>query len=248
MHRTRRARLRAAAAVLTGVACVTALTGCAGTSAGASAPAASAGASGPAFHGEQPPGTIARPAFALRDTAGNPYSFAERTRGRPTLLYFGYTSCPDECPTAVAGIAAALRAAPASVREQVQVVFVGTDAARDDARTVRRFLDQWSVDFTGLIGSQADVDAAQRAAGLEPAAKGGQVETVPGRSDEHVHRPGTPPHQHFGPLDYGVAHADVIFAYGTQDRLSVLYPGAVRPRDLAADLPLLDPHHTGDPT
>ena len=51
------------------------------------------------------------------DTEGERYDFAERTGGRPTLLYFGYTSCPDECPTAMADIAGALRGAePAGSR------------------------------------------------------------------------------------------------------------------------------------
>lgn len=46
-------------------------------------------------------------------------------------------------------------------------------------------------------------------------------------------------HQHFGPLGYGVGHANVIFAYSTDDELPVVYPGGVRPSDIAADLPQL---------
>ena len=61
----------------------------------------------------------------------------------------------------------------------------------------------------------------------------------PGRPDEHVHAEGTAPHTHDGPLGYGVGHADVIFAYDTEDRMPVTYPGGTRPSDLAADLPLL---------
>src|SRR5215475_16013449 len=72
-----------------------------------------------------------RPTFTLRDTEGRPFDFAARTRGRPTFLYFGYTHCPDICPTAMADVAAALRGVSASVRRTVQVVFVTTDPARD---------------------------------------------------------------------------------------------------------------------
>jgi protein SCO1/2 len=181
----------------------------------------------------------------LRTTSGERYDFAERTGGRPTLLYFGYTDCPDECPTAMADVAAALRSAPEDLREQVQVVFVTTDPARDDPPRLRQWLDQFSQDYVGLVGTQAEVDAAQKAVGIQPAKKGGQVPTLPGRPNEHEHKEGTAPHSHGGPLGYGVGHANVIFGFDTSDRLPVLYPGGVRPSDIAADLPLLA---QGDPS
>ena len=53
-----------------------------------------------------------RPTFTLTDTAGKPYDFATGTRGQPTLLFFGYTHCPDVCPTTMADTAAALRGTP----------------------------------------------------------------------------------------------------------------------------------------
>ena len=45
-----------------------------------------------------------RPAFTLTDTTGRPFSFGTATAGRPTFLYFGYTHCPDVCPTTMADI------------------------------------------------------------------------------------------------------------------------------------------------
>lgn len=211
------------------------LTGCAGSSGTAAAPSASAAA----FHGVEPEPVPSRPSFVLRTTAGERYDFAERTGGRPTLLYFGYTSCPDECPTAMADIAAALRSTPAELRDSVEVVFVTTDPERDSPAVLRRWLDRFSEDYVGLVGTQAEIDAAQQAVGVQPAKKGGAVPTLPGRPNEHEHKPGTAPHSHDGPLGYGVGHANVIFAFDTRDRLPVLYPGGVRPSDIAADLPLL---------
>jgi protein SCO1/2 len=222
-------------AALVPVCLVLALAGCAGSSGSSAAPAASAAA----FHGVEPEPVPSRPSFVLRTTAGERYDFGERTAGRPTLLYFGYTNCPDECPTAMADISAALRTTPADLREQVEVVFVTTDPDRDSPQVLRRWLDQFSEDYVGLVGTQAEVDAAQTAVGVQPAAKGGPVPTLPGRPNEHVHKPGTAPHSHEGPLGYGVGHANVIFAFDTRDRLPVLYPGGVRPADIAADLPLL---------
>ncbi len=213
---------------------VLALSGCAAPTTTAAVPTASYG-----WHGIEPQPVPERPSFVLRDTAGNRFDFREQTAGQPTLLYFGYTNCPDECPTAMADIAAALRTTPADVRDRVRVVLVTTDPDRDTGPVVRQWLDQFSQDFTGLVGTQAEVDAAQQAAGLQPAERGGPVETLPGRPDEHVHKQGTAPHQHFGPLGYGVGHADVIFGYSSDDRLPVVYPGGVRPSDIAADLPQL---------
>ncbi|MCW2681242.1 MAG: putative Sco1/SenC family protein [Frankiales bacterium] len=229
---------RAAAAL--GLAVGLLLTGCAGTAAPEAAPAAE-------FHGVEPEPVPARPSFVLRTTAGERYDFAERTGGRPTLLYFGYTNCPDECPTAMADIAAALRSTPAELRDEVEVVFVTTDPARDTPPILREWLDKFSQEYVGLVGTQAEVDAAQVATGIAAAKKGGAVETLPGRPNEHVHKPGTAPHTHDRPLGYGVGHANVIFGFDTRDRLPVLYPGGVRPSDIAADLPLLA-QTQGDPS
>jgi protein SCO1/2 len=214
------------------------LTGCTGGAPSAPSSAAAPSAS-PAFHGVEPKPVPGRPSFVLRTTGGERYDFAERTAGRPTLLYFGYTSCPDECPTAMADIAAALRSTPAELRDEVEVVFVTTDPDRDSPQILQEWLEQFSPGFVGLVGTQAEVDAAQVATGIAPAEKGDQVETLPGRPNEHPHREGTAPHTHDRPLGYGVGHADVIFAFDTRDRLPVRYPGGVRPADLAADLPLL---------
>lgn len=212
------------------------LTGC-GSGDGASTPRAKA--TPVAWHGVEPSQVVTRPSFVLTDTEGAPYDFRARTAGRPTLVYFGYTNCPDLCPTALADIAAALRKAPTTVRNDVVVVFVTTDPARDSAPVLRRFLDQFSAGFVGLRGTQAEVDAAQEAAGVTPAQPEGPAPTLPGRPDQHVHREGTAPHEHFGPLGYAVAHSAVIFAYDADDRLPVVYPGGVTPADIAADLPAL---------
>src|SRR5207248_11568888 len=62
-----------------------------------------------------------RPSFTLTDTSGRPFSFATRTRGSLTYLYFGYTHCPDACPTTMSDLAAALRRQPQRIRRRVDV-------------------------------------------------------------------------------------------------------------------------------
>jgi protein SCO1 len=227
-----RPRRRAAAVLVTAAALV--LTGCAGTSSEARPLAA-----GAAWHGIEPQPVPERPDFVLRDTDDEVYDFRAETAGRPTYVYFGYTDCPDECPTAMADIAAALRRTDPEVRNRVQVVFVTTDPERDDGPRLRTWLDRFGEGIVGLHGTQEEVDDAQRAVGIAPATRGGEVPTLPGRPDEHEHKPGTAPHTHDRPLGYAVDHTNVIFAYDADDRLPVLYPAGVTAADLAADLPQL---------
>ncbi|MCW2779422.1 MAG: putative Sco1/SenC family protein [Frankiales bacterium] len=210
------------------------LSGCAGT---AAKPATAVAAA--AYHGVEPQPVPQRPSFTLTDLSGRRYDFLARTKGTPTLVYFGYTHCPDECPTAMADIATALRQTKASLRDRVQVLFVTTDPKRDTPGVLRDWLARYSTRIVGLTGTQAEVDAAQTAMGVPPAKRDGVVPTLPGKPNEHVHAPGTAPHTHSGPLGYAVAHANVIFAYDAADRLPVVYPGGVTPADIAADLPVL---------
>ena len=223
--------MRRTAAVL---ALVLLTAGCAGKSSAPTPVAEKA-----SYHGVEPLPVPPRPEFVLTDTDGKRFDFGAETKGRPTYVYFGYTHCPDECPTAMADIAAALRKVKPDLREKVKVVFVTTDAKRDTGPVLRQFLDQWSTSYIGLTGTQAELDAAARASGVAPGAVGPDPETVPGHPDEHVEKPGTAPHKHFGPLGYSVAHSAVIYAYDASDRLPVVYPGGVTPSDIAADLPVL---------
>jgi protein SCO1/2 len=224
--------------VVVALAVAVALTGCSATTAVSGPQAAGTGTRLP-WHGPEPLEPTAKPSFRLTDTSGAPYDFAARTAGRPTLLYFGYTNCPDECPTAMADIAAALRTSPQAVREQVAVVLVTTDPERDSGPVLRRFLDQFSTEFIGLRGTKAEVEAAQRAADVAVSEQQGPLPTLPGQPDTHEHKPGTAAHEHFGPLGYGVAHNSTILAYDRAGMLAVAYPEGVYPSDLAADLPLL---------
>lgn len=187
------------------------------------------------LHGPSPDSPTSRPSFVLRDTGGASYDFAAQTRGRPTLLYFGYTHCPDECPTAMADVAAALRSTDRTVRAGVRVVFVTTDPARDTPPVLRRWLDRFGPGTVGLTGTQAQVDAAQRAVGVEPGRREGVVAGPSGTPDPHPAGTGAS-----GGAGYAVTHENVIFGYDRADRLPVLYPGGVTPADIATDLPLLD--------
>jgi protein SCO1/2 len=101
------------------------------------------------------------PALRLTDQDGHPFDLAS-LRGQPVLVYFGYTHCPDICPTTLADIRAALRL----VDVPVGVVFVTVDPARDDAAAMKQYVDYYASGFTGLTGTEAEIAAAADAWGV----------------------------------------------------------------------------------
>jgi protein SCO1 len=159
---------------------------------------------------------LPKPQFTLTDTSGAPFDFSSATQGYVTLLFFGYTHCPDECPLHMANIARSLQQVPPEVAGQIKVVFVTTDPARDSAAVLRAWLDHFDRQFIGLIGSEAAIEAAQRAARVPPATK-----VV--RTDK----------------DYQVGHASFVLAYTKDNLAHLIYPGGVAPVDWAHDLPRL---------
>ena len=159
---------------------------------------------------------LPKPQFTLPDTSGAPFDFRVETDGYVTLLFFGYTHCPHECPLHMATLAMSLKQIPPDVRSQIRVVFVTADPARDTSTVLRAWLDQFDKRFIGLTGDGAMVKAAQRAAQVPAASK----VTLADRS-------------------YGVDHASLVLAYTKDDLAHVIYPGGVTPTDWAHDLPLL---------
>jgi protein SCO1/2 len=212
-----------------------ALSGCASGHASAAHPSPTPAS----YHGVEPTPPPPRPEFVLTDLNGKAFDFQAETKGRPTFVYFGYTHCPDACPTAMADLAVALRKVSPQLRSLVKIIFVTTDPQRDTAPVMRQWLGQFDAPIIGLTGTPAQLALAQQASGVAPAAPDGVTPTIAGHPDEHVHQPGTAPHKHFGPLGYAVSHSAVIFAYDAADRLPVVYPGGVTPSDIAADIPLL---------
>lgn len=111
------------------------------------------------------------PATELTDTNGKPFSLADSTHKRLTLVFFGYTHCPDECPTTMATLASAMLQLDDSDRQNVQVVFVTTDPARDTGPVIRHWLDHFSDSFVGVTGPLATIKKVGTEVGV-PIAKG----------------------------------------------------------------------------
>ncbi len=110
--------------------------------------------------------TVAQPTTHLTDTNGSPFDVRSATAGKLTFVFFGYTQCPDVCPTTLADIAAALNQQTPAVRAGTTVVFVTTDPDHDSPQTIRRWLNQFDVSFVGLTGSWTDIAGYATALGL----------------------------------------------------------------------------------
>jgi protein SCO1 len=132
------------------------LAGCGGSSAGEDAEFA---------------GTVLDPPFEvdgqpLTDTSGAPYSLADDTDKPLTLVFFGYTHCPDICGLVMSNLTTGLTQLDAEDREQVEVVFVTTDPARDDPTVLRDYLDQYAEGYVGLTGPLDTIAAVGKPLGI----------------------------------------------------------------------------------
>ena len=103
---------------------------------------------------------------SFRSTAGGRTDLASLQSGRLLLLYFGYTHCPDVCPTTMADLAGALRSLPPADQDLVQVVFVTSDPTRDTPAVMRAWLANFdgglARPFVGLTASSREIDAVAR--------------------------------------------------------------------------------------
>ena len=92
------------------------------------------------------------PPTPLTDTDGASYSLADDTDKRLTLVFFGYTHCPDVYQVVLSTLASAMTRLDEADHEQVDVVFVTTDPERDTEKVLRNYLDRFDPTFIGLTG------------------------------------------------------------------------------------------------
>lgn len=107
-----------------------------------------------------------KPDLVLTDTTGKPWNLREQTKGKPTLIYFGYTNCPDVCPLTMSNIAVAKKALPQAEQDDLRVVFVTTDPERDTPASLGAWLKAQDPAFIGLTGDFATIQAAARSLGI----------------------------------------------------------------------------------
>jgi protein SCO1/2 len=107
-------------------------------------------------------------AFSLVDQDGRPVTDSD-FKGKYRLVYFGYTFCPDVCPTDVAYIAKGLKGFEASQpgrAARVQPIFITVDPERDDPAALKAFVSAFHPRLIGLTGTPAQIDAARKTYGI----------------------------------------------------------------------------------
>ncbi|MGW3118035.1 SCO family protein [Streptomyces sp. NPDC001107] len=107
-----------------------------------------------------------KPDLVLTDTHGKKYDFRKETAGRPTLIYFGYTHCPDICPLTMNNLAVAKKQLPKAEQDKLRVVFVTTDPQRDTPAELGKWLKGIDPQFVGLSGDFATIQAGARTLGI----------------------------------------------------------------------------------
>lgn len=131
--------------------------------AGLSAAASSSGAvaKGPKFFHADVTGSSLKPELGLADASGSVRTLADY-RGKTLLVFFGFTQCPDVCPTTLQEAAEALKLLPAERADQVQVAFVTLDPVRDQPAMLEAYVKAFHPSFIALRGSEEDTRRAAK--------------------------------------------------------------------------------------
>jgi protein SCO1 len=149
--------------------------------------------------------------FELRDTQGKTVSSTD-LRGLWVLAFFGYTSCPDICPTTLFDIAQALaHLGPLAAR--VQPLFISVDPQRDTPKKLREYVNDFDERILPLTGTAEQLDRAARSFGVA-------FFKVPGAS----------------PNDYTIAHGAIITLIGPEGGLVTRFSTNVSADQIASKL------------
>ncbi|WP_067486032.1 SCO family protein [Actinomadura hibisca] len=162
------------------------------------------------------PASYKIPDVRLTDGDGRPYDLAGRAEGKVTLLFFGYTHCPDICPTTMADAAGAMTLLSPAERDRVRVVFVTADPRRDTPKVLKDFLGRFDRSFVGLTGPMKTIQRA---------AADAKVSITP------------PPADAKG--NYPVSHGSNVMTYGPDGAGRLMFPYQFGSAAMANDLKAL---------
>ncbi len=170
----------------------------------------------PDFQGSAVENAPVAPELRLVNGAtGTPFVLREQ-RSRVTVVYFGYTHCPDVCPLTMGSLAAAVRLLPADQRDDVRVIMVTVDPQRDTPEVMARYVAHFEPSFVGLSGSPDEVDRV-----LTDWA----VATMRGEADAAG--------------SYFMSHPAGANVLDSRNRLRLVLPGSLAPAAIASDLRIL---------
>ena len=111
--------------------------------------------------------TADRPAsdFVLIDQEGRPFHLSQ-LRGKVVLLFFGYTHCPDACPTTIAKLSRVYKLLESDANKVV-TLFVSVDPGRDTTSALKNYLAYFHLDSIGLTGTKDQIDAVVKQYGAK---------------------------------------------------------------------------------
>ena len=153
--------------------------------------------------------------LSLPDADGKPRTLAD-FKGKLVLVFFGYTQCPDACPTTMAELTGILKSMPAADAARVQVVFVTVDPARDSPTLLRNYVTNFRPDFIALRGDEAQTQAVIKEFKV-------LVQQVPGRT----------------PDTYTIDHTAGVYVFDGEGRVRLFASQSLEPEKLTQDLKAL---------
>lgn len=150
-------------------------------------------------------------AFTLTDTNGDSFT-EQQLLGKTSLVFFGFTHCPDICPTGLAAISQALQD-PALSDKAIQAVFITVDPARDTAEVIKEYLAAFDVPIIGLTGSDAQIKQVQQAYKVY------SQKADNSQPDEHAaHSTGHGEHDNGHEEHYSMDHSSFIYVMDKQGK------------------------------
>jgi protein SCO1 len=138
-------------------------------------------------------------------------------RGKVVILYFGFTHCPDECPTTLANLAGALHALGSRAND-VRVLFVTVDPDRDDLPTLRKYVETFAPQIDGLRGTPDAIAMLARRYRVT-------YQVTPASSGQ----------------DYEVMHSDSVFFFDTAGRARYVATSVDSTAKIAGDIATIAP-------
>lgn len=118
------------------------------------------------FYGAEPATPYTMPDITLTATNGDSFNLVTDTAYPVTLVFFGYTHCPDVCPLVMSDLTAVYLQLSPAVRAKTQVLFITTDPARDTPAALTEYLDRFDDRFVGLTGDITEIKSAAAAMGV----------------------------------------------------------------------------------
>lgn len=168
-------------------------------------------ASTASFTGTDITGTGFGKGIELVDQDGKPVRLLEAYRGKVVVIFFGFTQCPDVCPTTMAELAQVREKLKPAERDQVQMIMISIDPERDTPAVMKQYVGAFDSSFVGLTGS--DEQIAKVAASFKAYYKKAQSGT-----------------------SYTMEHSSGMYVLDTKGESRLLLKPNTPPEDIAADL------------